>query len=528
MRSGASQSNPANSQRVVVVGAGIGGLVAAVDLASRGVEVVVAERAAAPGGKMREVDVGGVRVDAGPTVLTMRNVFEELFADARATLGDHVRLRPADVLARHAWNEGERLDLYADLDRTVDAIAAFASPAEGHRYRRFAEHARRTYETLERPFLRAARPSLPGLVHGRGSFGALWRMRPFASMWRALGDHFEDPRLRQLFARYATYCGASPFRAPATLMLIAHVEREGVWLVEGGMQRLADALAALATARGATLRLGTPVAEILVQAGRATGVRLGSGEVLAAAAVVVNADTASLAQGGLGRAPALALPRRGVGTRSLSAMTWALHATTTGFPLQRHNVFFARDYAAEFDDLFNAGRPPHEPTVYVCAQDRNEDDGQRHDPERLLCLINAPANGDVHLYDPAEVDECEQRMYGLLQRCGLTIAHRQAPVQATTPRDFERLFPGTGGALYGPASHGWTAAFRRQGARTSLPGLYVAGGSAHPGPGVPMAALSGRSAATAVLADLPSTCRSRPAATLGGTVTPSATTAAMP
>lgn len=503
---------------MVVIGAGVGGLVAALELAARGIEVVVLERALAPGGKMREVAVGGVPIDAGPTVLTMRWVLEEVFATAGATLADHLTLHPAEILARHAWSERERLDLFADKDRAADAIGEFAGAAEADGYRRFCKRARAIYRTLERPFILASRPSLSGLVGGVGlrQLKELWQIQPFETLWGALGDYFRDRRLRQLFARYATYCGASPFAAPATLMLVAHVEQEGVWLVEGGMQRIVDALAHLGASQGVALRCAAEAGEILIEGGRATGVKLVTGERIEADAVIVNADIAALADGRLGRPAARAVPRVAPSTRSLSALTWACLAETDGFPLLRHTVFFSNDYAAEFDAIFKQARLPTEPTVYVCAQDRNDRDGcGPPGAERLFCLVNAPPTGDSRPLAAAEIAQCKERVLSLMERCGLRVQWSHAPV-VTTPADFERLFPTTGGALYGRAPHGWKASFDRPGARSPTAGLYLAGGSVHPGPGVPMAALSGRMAATSVLADRASIGPSRATAMRGG------------
>jgi len=511
-----------SSNPVIVVGAGMGGLAAAIDLAAQGIDTCVVERAITPGGKMREVIVDGCPIDAGPTVLTMRWVFEELFADAGAALEDQLRLRPATVLARHAWNERERLDLHADIARSAEAIAAFAGPAEGRRYREFCRSARGIFETLDHSFIRRARPGPFELSRrvGLSRLGELWRIQPFRSLWSALGQHFEDPRLRQLFGRYATYCGSSPFDAPATLALVAHVEQAGVWLVDGGMHRLATALADLATRLGARFRYGSAVSELLIEGGRVAGVRLATGERLAARAVVLNADAAALAAGCFGPAVTGAVPGLPAAQRSLSALTWTLRARTAGFPLLRHTVFFSADYAAEFRDLFGHRRLPAAPTVYVCAQDRDDaDTAAPAGPERLLCLVNAPPTGDVGGPSMAEIERCEERSFGLLERCGLSIERDPANTLMTGPAQFERLFPATGGALYGRASHGWRAAFSRPGSRTAVPGLLLAGGSAHPGPGVPMAALSGRLAAASLLEDLASTSRSRRVATPGGTST---------
>ncbi len=492
-----------------MVGAGIGGLVAALSLACRGGRVTLLERQSAPGGKIRQLDT----VDAGPTVFTMRWVFDEIFASAGERLEDHLTLRPAGILARHAWSESERLDLHADADESIAAIAAFAGPAEARGFVDFCRAARRTYETLEGPFIKGPLPSMMSLAFSVRNPADLLSIKPFATLWSELASHFRDPRLRQLFGRYATYCGSSPFLAPATLMLVAHVEQMGVWLVDGGMHEVARALAALAEARGVEIRYDADIAEIGLAGGKACSVRLASGETLPAAAIVLNADPAALTAGLFGPAVRHAVAPLHRSDRSLSALTWTGTASTSGFPLAHHTVFFSNDYRAEFDQLAR-GAIPSEPTTYVCAQDRDDTGRAPDGRERLLVLVNAPANGDAHAYDDTEIDQCRQTAWDLMQRCGLTLS--EPTLTATSPTGFNRLFPGTGGALYGPAVHGATASFRRPGSRTRVPGLYLAGGATHPGAGVPMAALSGRLAASAVMADLDSTSRSRPMAMSGG------------
>ena len=489
-------------------------------------QVTVLERAPAPGGKMREIMAAGRPVDAGPTVMTMRWVFDELFQAAGASLDDHVTLRPAETLARHAWDGGtdgpQLLDLHADRERSAEAIGAFAGAREAAGYRSFCAQAARIYRTLDEPFIRGPKPTPRELVRATGVIRAL-RLKPFQTMAAALAGHFQDPRLRQLFGRYATYCGTSPFVAPATLMLVAHVEQEGVWRIEGGMHRLAAGMADMAAQRGVAFRYDTPVKEVMVSAGRTKGVRLEDGEVLAADAVVMNGEPTALATGLLGRQASAGARAVKFPQRSLSALTWATVAATEGMALLRHNVFFSTNTKLEFD-LIGSGMLPTEPTIYICAQDRGDPGDPAPDgPERLLMLVNAPANGDRRAFSQVEIEQCAQGMTSLLHRCGLRVGPIEPPVM-TTPAMFHRLFPGSGGALYGQSVAGPMGTFRRPENRTKVPGLYLAGGSTHPGAGVPMAALSGRLAAASVIEDLVPPRRAsinpfRRTATPGGTST---------
>jgi 1-hydroxycarotenoid 3,4-desaturase len=521
---GATQSD---MRPVVIVGAGIGGLVCALLLVARGVQVRLVEKAAAPGGKLREVTVAGRPVDSGPTVFTMRWVFEAIFDSVGADFSRHVGLTRADILARHSWPDGSMLDLHADKSASADAIGSLAGAGEARGYLAFCDRTAEVFRALNTSFMENPSPNPVGLARDAGVTGllSLTRIKPFTALSKVIDSYFRDPRLRQLFGRYATYCGSSPYQAPGPLMLIAHVEQAGVWLVDGGMMQIARALERLATERGAEISYGSAVSEIVVRDGTATGVRLVSGELIEAQAVVFNGDPGALFGGLLGAACRRALAPWRRSERSLSALTLSCVAKVDGFDLSRHTVFFGADYPREFSEILQRGDLPSDPTVYVCAQDRAADrrasavDGE----ERLLLLVNAPARADEKVFSEAEIASCKARMIERLTRGGLTLSAPPKQMKATTPADFSTLFPGTGGALYGRASHGWAASFQRPGARTSIRGLFLAGGAVHPGPGIPMAALSGRFAAQAVFQHLGSTRLSRMAATPGGMSTRSAT-----
>ena len=285
--------------KVVVIGAGMGGLTAALLLANAGLNVTVLERAAKPGGKVSTAEVDGATIDVGPTVFTMRWVFEGIFATIGEQFDDAISLTPLAVLARHSWSASERLDLFANVQQSAAAIAQFSSAAESRRFIAFCAHAKRIYDALETPFIRASQPSLGRLVGDLLPSRPLdlWAITPFRSLWSTLGVYFHDPRLRQLFGRYSTYCGGSPWLSPGTLMLVSHVEQSGVWCVNGGMHRVAQVMAERAVARGATMRYGAHVAEIRTQDGKVNGIVLESGEFVAADVVISNADAAALSAG---------------------------------------------------------------------------------------------------------------------------------------------------------------------------------------------------------------------------------------
>ncbi len=484
--------------QTVIIGAGIGGLVSAALLSARGIPVTVLEKEKAAGGKVRQLDVDGSSIDAGPTVFTMRGVIDDIFQASGVRTDDYLKLNRADLLARHAWNRDERLDLFADTAKSADAIGQFAGAEAATGFCNFSNEAKRIFDILDQPLLNNSKVSWPLPLMWRIGLwraGDLRAIRPYESLWKVLGEHFHDQRLRQLFGRYTTYCGSSPFQAPATLMLIAHVESQGVWKIEGGMSALANALESIARKNGARFRYGAKVLQILISRKQTRGVRLETGEDFEAQSVICNADPSALGSGLFGAAAGKATRPMPSSRRSLSAMVWLAKSKTKGFPLDHHNVFFSSNYRKEFADI-KSGTPPENPTAYVCRLGSEEPDTQ----QRLQIIVNAPANGDTKIYAPKERERCTSNMLRSLEKRGLSL-EPDFPHKLVTPTDFSTLFPATGGALYGRASHGWAASFLRPGSRTRIRGLYCAGGATHPGAGVPMAALSGRLASEAVLSD---------------------------
>lgn len=496
-----------NSSNVLIIGAGIGGLATALRLAHAGCSVTVVEAHNGPGGKMRTIPSAAGPVDAGPTVLTMRPLFEALFADVDAHLSDHVTLEPLDILARHYWDDGQTLDLAADTDTNIAAIKAAFGTQAAQEFIRFSARAKRLFQAFDAPMMRHPSPRPLELAKGVLRKPHLLRdMAPHQSLHNLLKSSFSDKRLVQLFGRYATYVGGSPLLSPAILSLIWEVEAAGVWAVKGGMHKIAQAVETLCKSRGVTFIYDTAVQQIIKTDARVSGIATKAG-IMRADTIVFNGDPRALHAGLLGQAVTPAVPKVSVTPRSLSAHVHAFAATPTGAPLAHHNVFFAQDEKAEFTALA-AGNVPQDATLYVCAQDY-PDQGQ----QRFEIIRNAPPD----LAQSAEdITRCHTQTFQRLAAFDLTFSPTPAPTTLTAPQDFGRMFPGSLGSLYGRSPHGMMAAFKRPPARTKIKGLYLCGGGTHPGAGVPMATLSAQHAAEAIMTDLSLTFPSRRTATRGG------------
>ncbi len=488
-----------NANKIVVIGAGIGGLAAAIRLAAAGMEVALIEAQSTPGGKMRVLPSTAGPVDAGPTVLTMRGVFDDIFAVAGTRLQDHITLIPQPILARHWWPDGSTLDLHTDPQASAAAIAAFAGARAEADFIRFDRMAARLYAAFDAPMMQAARPRLAQIGWNALCTPRIWpALLPGRSLAQHLTQAFSDPRLRQLFGRYATYVGGAPDLSPAVLALIWQAEARGVWAVQGGMHRLAVAMSDVAANQGVDLRYGLTVRAIERQGARVSGVVLSDGRSLKCDAVVFNGDPAALLAGLLGNGAQTALRPTAAHPRSLSAWVWAFAAKSSGVDLIHHNVFFGADPVQEFGPIAR-GQMPQDPTLYVCAQDRAT--GPLPDLERFEIIMNAPPKTTM---TPGEIDQCRAKTFPHLARFGLTFDPAPPDTALTTPAGFATLFPGSQGAIYGRSPQGALASFQRPPTRSGLAGLYLAGGGAHPGAGVPMAALSGRHAAEAIVTDLAS------------------------
>ena len=471
--------------RVAIAGAGVGALAAAIRLAHAGHRVTVYEQADAPGGKCGRVRADGFTWDSGPSLLTMPWVFEALFADTGAPLRSELELLRVEPVTRYAFADGTEVELSADLPRAMSALEAW-SPGAGADWTRFlgvcAGMWRASVPVLEGPPPWPPRQDPTGR---RPDIRDLLRVKPWWTLRALARATVRDPRLRLVIERFATYAGADPRRAPAVLAVAGYVEHAfGAWHPRGGMYELVDAMARRLEAVGGELRLRTPVRRIEVRGGRAAGVVTDAG-FEAADAVVAGGDELDVRRRLLGRGRR----RGGERPRSLSglALMLGLRGRTPG--LAHHAIRFPADYDAEFDDVFAHRRPPRDPTVYVsapCATDPAEaPDGC----ESWFVLVNAPAVGDGADWGAAEA--------ALLDRLG--VRDRLVARARRTPGDLERETGAVGGAIYGAAPHGRLGTLARPGNTVrGVRGLWLVGGTTHPGGGLPLVALGGATVARAI------------------------------
>lgn len=491
---------------IIVIGAGIGGLSAAVRLAAAGRRVVVYEQNERAGGKMGQVTADGFRWDTGPSVITMRPVFEALFQVAGRRLDDYLTLLPVEPQTRYFYPDGTVLDATADLTRMLAQIERIdRRDVEG--YLRYLAYAARIHRVTGPVFIYDQPPRPRSFL--QVPLTEWLAADPLRTMDASIRRFVRSSHLRQLLGRFATYVGGSPYLAPATLNVIAHVELSGgVWYPRGGVYAIASALTQLAGELGVTVHTGRAVERIRVENGRAAGVELKGGEFVPAAAVVANVDVTTVYDRLLPRTPAvarrLASLRRAEPSCSGFVLLLGVRAAD-GRELAHHNIFFSADYPREFRRIFNEGLPPDDPTVYVAITSKTDPDHAPPGHENWFVLVNAPAV-DERFDWTRTAATYRETVLRALARFGIDLSGRIVSERMLTPLDLERQSGAWRGALYGASANSRWTAFRRPHNRSvDFAGLYFAGGTTHPGGGVPMVTLSGKVAADLLLADLQET-----------------------
>ena len=486
------------NKRVAVIGGGLGALSGAIRLARLGFSVQLFEKNPKIGGKVNEVVLGNYRFDTGASLLTMPSVIDELFDFAGFTRSDYLDFVPIDPICRYFFPDGSVMNASADQAKMKAAIAQL-SPDDVEAYERFLKYAERIHALTAEIFMFTPIHELRRLMKPR-YFRTLFRLHqidPFRTVHQSVSRFFSDPRLIQLFDRYATYNGSDPFQAPATLNIIPYVEYGvGAYYITGGMYRLIDALAAVARKLNVQIHTSAKVEKICHDGKRVSGVEV-NGEEIAADYVLCGAD-AVVAHDELIDKHQYHREKLDRLEPSLSGMVFLWGVKAKHPKLAHHNIIFSSPYDVEFEQIFKHRQVPDEPTIYIAITSKADAAHAPADGENWFVLLNMPYLAPGQMWEQEKV-RMRSVVLDKLKQIGLDIADRIEVEQVYTPEDFSELYASNQGSIYGVSSNSRTTAFKRLPNRSRMfDGLYFAGGSVHPGGGIPLVMLSGKMAATLI------------------------------
>ncbi|HMZ12714.1 MAG TPA: phytoene desaturase family protein [Mycobacterium sp.] len=484
---------PGPTDHVVVVGAGLSGLSAALQLAGRGRQVTVVERYGFPGGRMGQADVRGYRIDTGPTVLTMPDIIEEAFAAVGASMADRLDLAPVDPAYRASFADGSSLDVHTDAEAMTAAVEEFAGPDQAAGYQRLRDWLTELYRLEMNGFIASNFDSpLSLLTPQLARLAAIGGFRGWEKMVRRF---ISDERLQRIFTFQALYAGVPPQHALAAYAVIAYMDTvAGVYFPRGGMRAVPEALAAAAAEAGVEFRYETTVSALERSGSRVTAVRTHTGDRIACDAVVLTTEL-PLTYQLLGRTP-----RRAVKVRPApSAVVVHVGCPAVGDALVHHNISFGAQWAKTFDEIIDDGTLMSDPSLLVTRPTAG--DPSLAPPGRDLLYILAPApNLDVGVVNwAAEGDAYAHRVVAkAAERLLPGLAENADVLDVVTPADWARQGMAAGTPFALAHTFAQTGPFRPANTVRGVDNAVLAGSSTVPGVGVPTALLSGRLAADRV------------------------------
>ena len=484
--------------KISVIGAGVGGLSAAARLAKNGHTVEIYEAADQTGGKCRTEWFGDYGFDTGPSLLTIPAVYRDLFLKTGKRLEHVLDVVPVDPAFAYHFSDGKEV-LFPNLSnpKTYLEIKKVFGSTASQQWQQLMERADAMWEVSREPFIESELTSIWSLLRRKNLFTELKQIAPFTSLRDLTKQYKLDPHLSMIVDRYATYTGSDPRKAPAVLLTIAFVESTfGAWHITGGIGKLAQALENRCHELGVKIHLNSEVSQILVVEGEATGIKLANGVEVRSDLVVTNADS-EITYNRLITADITTAKkeRRKLRKASKSLAGFSLllgldNSKGNAVELEHHNVFFPRDYDAEFDQIFDQKVPVSDPTIYICApKDKSMVKGENK--EAWFVLVNAPRHDSENGWDWSSAGEkYAQQIITKLDGLGLNVSKRLDFMKYRTPLDLENYAMAPGGSIYGTSSNSARSAFLRASNRSQIKNLYCVGGSAHPGGGLPLVGIS--------------------------------------
>jgi phytoene desaturase len=495
----------ARAGRVGVIGGGLAGLSAAATLAARGYRVVLLEKNDWLGGKAAILEEKGFRFDMGPTILTMPSVLRKIWAEAKRELDRDLELIRLDPQWRCFFDDRSVLDLREDTEMMVSTLKDYA-PGSVEGYRRFQRYAGRLHDISERYFFWKPIGSIADMFRLRESFragtvGDVLALKPGSTVAGTIRSHVPDARVAQMLDHYVQYIGSSPYNAPAVLCGIASMQsKEGVWYPRGGTGAVPKALEKLGRELGVAYRTGTGVKRIVVEGGAVAAIETDAGERIDVDAVVSNMDAVRTHRELFARGEGAPFLGRRTYEPACSGVVLYLGLDRRYDHLAHHNFVFSRDPEEEFDAIYRKGEPAPDPTAYVAATTFSEPETAPPGGEALYVLVHTPYLRDRHDWSRMLPEYRKTILRKLETTMGLEGIEEHIVVERhLTPEDIHRRYRVLNGAIYGLASHGrFLGAFKPSNRSADVRGLYLAGGAAHPGPGMPMVLMSGWIAADAL------------------------------
>jgi phytoene desaturase len=486
-------------KNVAVIGGGLGGLTAAIRLAYQGFRVKLFEKNKSLGGKMNEIKIDGYRFDTGPSLLTMPFVIDELFNSIGEERTEHLGFVPIDPICRYFWEDGSFLNASAEVAKMIDEIKKF-SVEDANRYPDFLSYTRRIYDISAEVFIFNPIHEIKKLLNWQTllKLFRLPQIDPFLTMHEGVSRYFKHPKLVQLFDRYATYNGSNPYQAPATLNIISYVEYGlGCYYIKGGMYQLVKSLRKLAEKSGVEIHAGFEVEKILHDHNRVKGVQV-AGEKISSDFVISNSDVV-VAFNELIDGFSKKREKLNHLEPSLSGVVFLWGINEQHPRLAQHNIIFTADYELEFKQIFNHKKVPDDPTIYIAITSKADFNHAPAGSENWFVLINVPYLNENQNWD-AEIVRLKKLVLEKLNKIGIDVHDRIQVEKVIMPQDFYEQYRSNRGSIYGISSNDRMTAFRRPANRSrEIKGLYFAGGSTHPGGGVPLAMLSGKMCAELIL-----------------------------
>ena len=499
--------------KIVVIGAGIGGMSAAARLAKAGHDVSIYEASDRSGGKCRTEWIGKYAFDTGPSLLTLPAVFKDLFLKTGGHLQHQLELTPVNPAFDYRFHDGTQVT-FENLShhQTLQNIEAAFGPTARDEWRKLMKRAAKMWDTSREAFIESELTSIASLFKRPSFIGDLFTIAPWKSLRQLTSEITKDSHLRYIIDRYATYTGSDPRLAPAVLLSIAFVEESfGAWHISGGVGKLSEALEERCRKVGVTFHFDSEVSEILQDGKKATGIQLRSGENIVADIVISNSDAANTYN--------YLLPTNLRATRKARKSLEKSQSSLAGFSLllglrpdesaqrlNHHTVLFPENYEDEFDAIFTRNEPVPNPTIYICAPD-DKAMVKTEGHESWFVLVNAPRHsvtGDGFDWSNEKFSQSyAAKIIDAIEARGISVRSRLEVMEIRTPLDLQNAVLAPGGSIYGSSSNGARSAFLRAKNRSPLKNLYCVGGSAHPGGGLPLVGISGEIVANAIVGKSP-------------------------